>query len=144
MKPPLTRPLMTPLTISPFVKASRGASRCVRAWLFAREPRSRPKPSSTASSADLDLLADLDVDYAVLIPELIRGYDGFGFQADADDDDIGIHVDDGAGQDLTWLELLIHARALFEKLLERFGHWVFRATGPIVVTFRTASRRSGS
>ena len=92
---------------------------------------------------NLDFLADLDVDHAVLIAELIRGYDGFGLEADADDDDIGIHVDDGAGQDLTWLELLVR-KTLFEKLLERFGHWVFRATGPIVVTFRTASRHSGS
>src|SRR6185295_12688722 len=92
---------------------------------------------------NLDLLADLDIDFAVLIPELLRGYDGFGLEADADDDDIGIYVDDGAGQDLAGLELLIR-KTLFEKLLERFGHWVFRATGPIVVTFRTASRHSGS
>ncbi len=48
-----------------------------------------------------------------------------------------------AGQDLTGLELLI-CETLFEKLLERFGYCVFRATGPIVVTFRTASRHSGS
>ena len=53
---------------------------------------------------DLDLLADLDVDFAVLVAELIRGYDGFGLEADADDDDIGIHVDDGAGQDLAGLD----------------------------------------
>jgi hypothetical protein len=123
----------------PFVKASSKAGPGACALGF-RASRVSAEPST--ASSDLDLLAD-GIDFAVLIPELIRGYDGFGLEADADDDDIGIHVDDGAGQDLTWLELLIR-KTLFEKLLERFGHWVFRATGPIVVTFRTASRHSGS
>ncbi len=41
-------------------------------------------------------------------------------------------VDDGAGQDLAGLDLLA-GETLLEELLERFGHWVIRAAGPIGV-----------
>jgi hypothetical protein len=78
---------------------------------------------------DLNFLADVNIDFAAVILELVGRYHGLGLEPDAHDHDVGIHVDDGAGQDLAGLDLLA-GEALLEELLERFGHWVFRAAGP--------------
>src|SRR5690606_31064547 len=53
----------------------------------------------------LDLLADGDVHLTLFVAELLRGNHGLGLEAYADDHDVGIHVDDGAGQDLARTDL---------------------------------------
>lgn len=52
-----------------------------------------------AVERDLDLVADLDADLAVVLAELLDRDDALGLEARIDDDDVVLHVDDDADDD---------------------------------------------
>ena len=116
----LTRPLIMPVTISPFWNASSRRVHVRVRLAFSRDRRVSPKPSSTRIECDLDDVADFDVELAALVEKLLGRDDGLGFQAGVDDDHVVVHADDDAGEDRTRLDLLVR-EALFEQLCKRFS-----------------------
>ena len=67
----------------------------------------------------LDLIAGFDFDLAALVLELIERNDGFGLEADVDDDDVGTDIHHQARQDHAGANALIR-QALLEHLAETF------------------------
>ena len=121
VKPPFTRPVMMPVTISDSLNAfSRRVQ--VRARLaFSRDSRVFAVAVFDGIQRHFDFIAGDDFDLAALIAELVEGDDGFGLEADVHDDHVVAYADDPAGEDHAWANALIR-QALFEHLAERFGH----------------------
>ena len=74
-----------------------------------------------------DLVARLDLDFAVLVLELVERHHRFGLQSDVDDDDVGRDLDDEAHQNRAGTNALVR-QALFEHLAETFAHGLSRAS----------------
>ena len=71
VKPPLTRPVMMPVTISALLKASSRRVQVRARLAFSRDRRVSPVPSSTASRATSTSIARLDFDFAAFVLELV-------------------------------------------------------------------------
>ena len=136
VKPPLTRPVMMPVTISPSLKAcSRRVQ--VRARLaFSRDRRVSPVPSSTASSAT-------STSSPALTSSSPRSFLNWSIGTTASDfsptlmmTTSGVDLDDEAHQDHARANPLVR-QALFEHLAETFAHGLSRA--PLEAT-RTVGR----
>ena len=64
----------------------------------------------------LDGVAFGNVDLAVVVTELFDGHDALGLESGVDDDHVGTHLDNGAGDDGAWLELGQVGLTGFEQL----------------------------
>ena len=131
VKPPLTRPLMMPLTISCFSNACFEARPGAGALGLLARQAGFAVAVLDAVERDFDVVADADFDLAAVVLELLDGDDGFALQAGVDDHDVGSDFDDAAHQDGARLDLL-GGQALFEQLGKTFGHEYFRGRcGPL-------------
>ncbi len=86
---------------------------------FSRDRRVSPVPSSTRVEGHLDVVAGLDFDLTALVLELLERDDGFGLEADVDDDDVGTDVDHQAGEDHAGANALIR-QALLRTVGQNF------------------------
>ena len=84
---------------------------------------SREKASSILYGVEGDFhgIAGLDLELPPLVLELLQGDDGFGLQADVDDDDVAGDVHHEPGQDHPGSNALI-GETLLEELGETFCH----------------------
>ena len=88
VKPPLTRPVMTPGHDLGLVEGLFEARPGARALgLLARQARLAGAVLDRVEG-DLDLVAGLDLDLAAFVLELLEGNDGLGLEAYVDDDDV--------------------------------------------------------
>jgi hypothetical protein len=94
VKPPFTRPVMVPVTISDLLNDSSRRVQVRARLAFSRERRVSPVPSSMAVEGDFDAVAGLDLDLAAFVLELLERDDRFGLQAHVDDDHVVAYVDD--------------------------------------------------
>jgi hypothetical protein len=97
VKPPLTLPVMTPVTMDWTSKAfSSIVPRLGAAGLLARQA-GLAGPVFEHFNHDFHGVADLDGHFAAGVLELGHGNHGFGLESGVDDDDVFIHVHDFAG-----------------------------------------------
>ena len=121
VKPPLTRPVMTPVTISELLKAVFEARPGAGTLgFFARQARFAGAVFDGVER-DFDFVAGLDLDLAAFVLELLERDDGFGLEAHVDDDHVGRHVDDEPREDHAGADALV-SETLFEELGETFCH----------------------
>ena len=121
VKPPLTRPVMTPVTICELLKAvSRRVQ--VRARLaFSRDRRVSPVPSSTESSATSTSSPVLTSISPRSFLNWSIGDHGLGLEAHVDDDDVVGDFDDEPREDHAGADALV-SETVFEELGETFCH----------------------
>ena len=115
VKPPLTLPLMRPVTVS---SASMGVFQLVPdhgALGFLARQHGFAEAVFERVERDLDFVADGDFELARLVAELFDRHDAFGLQAGVDHDHVGADFDDDAGDDGARLELGETWLALFEQ-----------------------------
>jgi len=119
VNPPLTRPVMMPMTIS-FVFRTRSPdeSRFAPRLAFSRDRRVSARAILHAVQGNLDGLSDDNLDLALFILELVRRYHGLGLQSNIDDDvvlaDSRSSVEDGARTNA------LARDALFETVPQNF------------------------
>ena len=129
VKPPLTLPLMRPVTISFFSSAC--SSRDHRALGLLARQHGFAEAVLDAVEGDLHFVADGDVDLAAVVTELFDRHDAFGLQAGVDHHDVGADVHDAPHDDRAGLDFLA-GQALFEQFRKTLGHEYFRdPLGPL-------------
>ncbi len=74
---------------------------------------------------DLDVVADVDLELAALVLELLDRDDAFGLQAGVDDDHVAADLDHGTGDDGAGAQLG-QRLALFEQFSKTFSHLDFQ------------------
>src|SRR5690606_11049436 len=141
VKPPFTRPLMTPLTISCFSNASSSRAQVRTLGLLARQT-GFARAIFDAVERDFDVVADADFDLTALVLELLDRDNGFALQTGIDENDVRADIDDAPGQDGTWLDLL-GGQAFFEQLRKTFGHECFRGRAATRYPLRPSRRTRG-
>ena len=119
VKPPLTLPVMMPVTISAFSNAFSSRVHGASALgLLARQAR-LAEAVFDGVERDLDVVAGLDFELARVVLELLERDDGFGLQAGVDDDDVVGDVDDEPGEDHPRADALV-SETLLEELRRNF------------------------
>ena len=121
VKPPLTRPVMMPMTISCFSNAVSRRVQVLRALGFLAGQAGFARTVLHAIQRDFDGLADGDLDFTLFVLELIGGNDRFGLQSDVDDDVVLAYFDDQSVEDGARTNALARD-ALFEQFRKTFCH----------------------
>ena len=128
-RPPFTRPTMVPLTISSRSQAARDLVPDAHLVGLLLGEDDHAGVVLTALEEDLDGVAGLDGDFAARVGELGDGDLAFGLVADVDDRVVLGDLDDGALDDLAFLQDAF-AAALLERRFEHRGEIFVAAFDP--------------